>query len=385
MAGSVSGTVVSENRQFEIFRGTVVFRRIRVLKTRWLLSILLISGILGIGIAGIDVGTSGVNSAKVYVTLAPWGKVAPPKESDTVPKSLAELIECKKQAESMGKKYNQPSPWTIVYRPSDSETSPVTKASVQQKKKYTVASPWAIVETKKTSPIKPSPSKPKKTRMKRDIPPRPQKVFMSASPWAGTDSYTEKKLPKPEKVFTSTSPWTKAAPASGTKTEVTKHSAVTPPNSSRIIACELRLARVSDGKVISQVSALDSYANIKRLSDVMIGRLEQESSGGSVIMMTLCNRRGTRQGQLIAEEMSENITAALKNAGGFKFVGRLNLRDIFPTEQKLESARDITAPRFRILFKGAEYVVIGGVALNKPPPTRLKSASTVTTDDDDLN
>ena len=152
-----------------------------------------------------------------------------------------------------------------------------------------------------------------------------------------------------------------------------------------MVACELRLARVSDGKVVSQVSAIDAYANIKNLAEVMVERLKQESSGGSVVIMTLCNRRGTMQGGLIAEEMSKNITTALKNADGFRLVRTLNLREILSTEQKLESAKDITAPRYRILLNGAEYVLIGGVALNNQPHATLDTAQTSSIMDDDFN
>jgi hypothetical protein len=360
-----------KTHNFGTFRGVAVFLRTHGLKILWLLSILLIPGIIGIGIAGINSGTSDVNSAKVYVDLAPWGKVAPPKESDTIPKSLAELIERKKQAESNGKKYDLPSPWIMTPTPSDSKTA---KVLVQQKKTYTTASPWTVVETKKT-------------QTKKKILSKRQKVLASASPWAVPEpqkiTYVVNRPPSPNKVFTSTSPWAKAAPVHEIKTGATKHSAVTPPHPSRIVACELRLVRVSDGRVISQVSSLDSYANIKLLAEVMVGRLEQESSGGPIIMMTLCNRRGTRQGGLVGREMTESVATALKSASRFKFMRTLNLREILTTEYKLESAKDITAPRFKILLNGARYVVIGGVAMNQISPKTIGSATT--TKDDDLH
>jgi hypothetical protein len=358
------------------FRGFAVFRHTRIFKTRWLLSILLMSGIVGVGITGIHAGTSGANSGKVYVAPAPWGKVAPPKEKEakTIEKPPVVLVERKKQADSKGKKYDLPSPWTAVSPSSGNRKSAAAKIPAP-KKMYTTTSPWTIIETKQAQ-----------SKIKKTIPPKPQKVFASASPWTTTEaqekSYVVKKLPKPEKTFRSASPWAKAAPANGTKVQVAKHSAVTPPNSSRIIACDLRLVRVLDGKVVSQVSVLDSYANIKNLAEVMVGRLQQESLGGSVVMMTLCNRRGTRQGQLVGREMSENVTTALKNASGFKFVRILNLREILPTEQTLECAKDVTAPRFRVLFNGAEYVLIGGVALNKLPHVTLQSANARTTGSD---
>ena len=346
-----------------------MFCRRQVIKTLWLLTILLILGIVGIGIAGINAGTSGANSAKVYVALAPWGKVAPPKESGAIPKTLAKLIERKKQEKLKKKKHDLPYPWTMTPTPGDNKTSLAAKAPRQQKKIYTTASPWTIVETKKITTKSHSKS---------------QKILASATPWTPPKSqkitYVVNKLPNPEKTFTSTSPWATAAPVREIKVDITKHSKVTPPSSSRIVTCELRLVRVSDGKVVSQVSSLGSYANIKRLADIMVGRLEQESSGGPVIMMTLCNRRGTRQGELVGKKMSKKVATALKNAHGFKFVRTLDLREILPTEQKLESAQDLTARRFKILLNGAKYIVIGGVALNQTHTTKLKSAD----DDEDL-
>ena len=121
-----------------------MFRHMRILKNRGLLSILLISGIVGIGVAGIDVRTSGASSGKVYVTSAPWEKVASPNESDTIqkiPKSLAKLIARKKQAASKGKTFDLPSPWTAG---PDGETSLAGKAPAPQKKTYTTASPWSM-------------------------------------------------------------------------------------------------------------------------------------------------------------------------------------------------------------------------------------------------
>lgn len=346
------------------------------------------SGVVAVGVAGIDTGASGVNSGKVYVTPAIWEKVAPPKESDIIyhpkknPKSFAVLIERRKQAELKGKTYDLPSPWTAApARPGtgsgNEKTLVVTKSPAQQKKIYAATSPWAIVETPH-----------QKNNSGNLIRPKPKKIFAPASSWTTTksqeNSYVVAKLPKPGKIFTFTSPWASAASVRGipSHTRTVKCPAITPPAPSRIITCELRLVRASDGRVVSQVSTLGSYANIKHLAEAMVGRLEQESSGGSVMMMTLCNRRQTQQGLLVSREMSENVAAALKNISGFKFVRTLNLREILPTEQTLESAQDITAPRFRILLNGARYIVIGGVGLSRLPNVTLKSAATT---DDDLH
>ncbi|MCK5113236.1 MAG: hypothetical protein KAR11_00545 [Phycisphaerae bacterium] len=352
------------------------------MKTRWLMSILLAMGILAVGIAGIGVGVSGADSGKVYVTPAPWEKAAPAKESaGDIPKTLAKLIEQKKQMQPKpaGKKYDLPSPWTEASVAADDATGVIvaTKTSARPHKTFSVASPWVMAETKEAAAIKSAPPKNAKVTLRAKT--KSQKNVTAASSANSQTykiTYDIQKLPKPQKTFTAASPWAKAAPALGTKRPVATQVMVVPPNPSRVVACELRLARVSDGKVLSQVSALDSYANINRLAEVMVGRLASECPGGKVVVMTLCNRRGTNQGRLIAGEMSNNVTTALKNSQGLEFIRILNLREILTKEQKLESAKDITAPRFKILLSGADYVLIGGVALGKPVPVRLDTAKT---------
>ena len=99
------------------------------------------------------------------------------------------------------------------------------------------------------------------------------------------------------------------------------------PASSRRMLCELRVVRVSDGRVISSASAIATCGNIGRLAKVLVGEFGRDGKipiGVSIIAVSLSNREGTDQGLLLAETMTGHVVSALKRASKFKFLKQID-------------------------------------------------------------
>lgn len=149
---------------------------------------------------------------------------------------------------------------------------------------------------------------------------------------------------------------------------VTKVPLPTLPSPERVVACELRVVRVADRKVIRSVSALATCGNIGSLARALVGELSRSGSvprGASVVAVSLGNRQGTAQGVLLAEAMTDSVARALRRRKQFRFLKQIDLRDILGDEQKLESASCVTAPKLRGLMRNARYIVVGGIAISE--------------------
>ena len=139
--------------------------------------------------------------------------------------------------------------------------------------------------------------------------------------------------------------------------------------------CELRLIRVSDGKLITQQSAMASVKNSKKLTDILIGRLLRHlpEQDVSIATISLCNRRRTKNGRALSVKLTDMIEKALENSDQFDRVLKLDLRGSVENEMQLESATNLTGSTYRALLGGARYIIIGGVALQRVPDSLNES------------
>ena len=140
-------------------------------------------------------------------------------------------------------------------------------------------------------------------------------------------------------------------------------------NKNQNFLCELRLVRVSDGKVITQQSAMASVKNARKLAIVLIDKISSHLPEDDVPIASicLCNRRRSSKGQRLSMIMSKQVEAALLKSDQFDRVVSVDLRSLISNELKLENAKTLTSSTVEALLEGAKYMIIGGVALQKSP------------------
>ena len=140
-------------------------------------------------------------------------------------------------------------------------------------------------------------------------------------------------------------------------------------NDNQNFICELRLVRVEDGKVMTQQSAMASVGNARKLAAVLIDKIIRHLPEDDIPIaaICLCNRRRSSEGQRLSIIMSQQVEAALLKTDQFDRVVSVNLRSLIDNELKLENAKTMSDSTYESLLDGAQYMIIGGVALQKKP------------------
>ncbi|MBN1943276.1 MAG: PEGA domain-containing protein [Phycisphaerae bacterium] len=136
-----------------------------------------------------------------------------------------------------------------------------------------------------------------------------------------------------------------------------------------LLACEVRLVRLSDGRVIAQASLQGPYARRKRMADVLVKLLARQAPDDAFVAVgCLSNRRRGPDGQKLSDEMTRAVERAVRREPGLRYVRRVNLRNVILDEEMVESAKIVADRRIAHLFDGAQYVIVGGAARAVPVP-----------------
>lgn len=135
----------------------------------------------------------------------------------------------------------------------------------------------------------------------------------------------------------------------------------------RLLACEIRLVRLSDGRVLSQVSLQAPYPRREKMADVLVKLLARDAPDDATVAVgCLSNRRETPEGKVLCEDMTRATVRAVRQTPGLRYVGRVNLRDVILDEKMIESPKIVSDRRIAHLFAGAEHVIVGGAAMAIP-------------------
>ena len=156
---------------------------------------------------------------------------------------------------------------------------------------------------------------------------------------------------------------------------------VLPVDSSYPMACELRLVRLSDGKVLVQRSRLQAVHLLPQLVSEMVGDLIGGMDGDAkeIVIISLGNRRQTPMGKVLAKELTDQVTTQMNRATR-RTVYSVDLRKILQDESEIERATHLmTHPEVRKRIAGAQYAIQGGVAICGPD-TRIVAPSSDTDD-----
>jgi curli biogenesis system outer membrane secretion channel CsgG len=152
-------------------------------------------------------------------------------------------------------------------------------------------------------------------------------------------------------------------------------------DSSSPIACELRLVRLSDGRVLVQRSRLSAVHMLPQMVSEMVHDfiVAMEGDPKEIVVISLGNRRQTPMGKALAKQLTNQVTTQMNRATR-RTVYSVDLRKILLKESEIERATHLmTHPQVRKRIAGAQYAIQGGVAICGPE-TRTSAPA-----DDTLN
>lgn len=137
----------------------------------------------------------------------------------------------------------------------------------------------------------------------------------------------------------------------------------------RQLACEVKLVRLSDGRVLAQASLLAPTDRREEMAKILVELLARQAPpGAEVAVGCLSNRRGSPEGQALCDEMTLSLLDAVRQSSAWRFVKSVNLRDVILDEKMLESPKIVSDRRIAHLFDGADHVIVGGLAATIPLP-----------------
>ncbi len=132
------------------------------------------------------------------------------------------------------------------------------------------------------------------------------------------------------------------------------------------VSADLRLVRVADGAVMAgashrgQSDALDELA--RSLVEALVHEYRATGRAESVAVVSLRDRSGTPEGQMVADELADKLTDALLKRSEMSVRERIDLRALLD-ERDLEAAAIVHSPPVRGRLGGTDCVVLGGVSL----------------------
>lgn len=154
-----------------------------------------------------------------------------------------------------------------------------------------------------------------------------------------------------------------------------------PVTSSFPMACELRLVRLSDGRVLLQRSRLSAVHMSPQMVSDMVNDfvVAMKTDPKNIVVISLGNRRQTPMGKALAKQLTDQVTVQMNRAIR-RNVYSVDLRSILLNESEIERATHLmTHPEVRKRLAGAQYAIQGGVAICGPE-TRVSPPA-----DDTLN
>mgnify|MGYP006294874351 CR=1 FL=1 len=131
-----------------------------------------------------------------------------------------------------------------------------------------------------------------------------------------------------------------------------------------LVACEVRLVRVRDGRVLCQVSGMGQYDQLSLFAEALAEELKEQfppGRNGELAVATTRNRRQSERGEFYAQEMSQYLFRELSFDSPLGVATELNLTGLV-SEDKKDNPRIVLEPALRKELRGVRYVVLSGLA-----------------------
>ncbi len=130
-------------------------------------------------------------------------------------------------------------------------------------------------------------------------------------------------------------------------------------------ACEIRVVRVLDGRVICQASGLAGPDQLSLLATTLAEQLKNNTPRGSIAVGSMRNRRQSETGKMLAEKLTDLVWREMSFANPSGMAKNIPLRDILP-ENQLDLPKIVLDPEISKRLRGIRYIVLGGLAEAKP-------------------
>jgi len=135
------------------------------------------------------------------------------------------------------------------------------------------------------------------------------------------------------------------------------------------LACEARLVRISDGRVLCQVGGIDRQKHIDLLAEQLAEQLKAQTppgKKGELAVATTRNRRQSKLGEKLADQMTQSLRRELSYNSPFGVAGTLDLNGLV-TEDMKDVSFILRDPEVRAELRGVRYVVLSGLAETVEP------------------
>ncbi|MBS3821076.1 MAG: PEGA domain-containing protein [Planctomycetes bacterium] len=138
------------------------------------------------------------------------------------------------------------------------------------------------------------------------------------------------------------------------------------------IACDIRIIRVTDGRVVATAYGLVGTERLIILAEQIAEQISTRmppDAHGSAVMLRLRNRRRTPAGDQLADELTEMLFRELVYAGPLKITRTIDLRSLVEARMRDHSAV-LKNPDVQRMLAGVQYVIQGGIAESRDPRRR---------------
>jgi hypothetical protein len=135
------------------------------------------------------------------------------------------------------------------------------------------------------------------------------------------------------------------------------------------IACDIRVVRVRDQKVLATVYGVSATQRLIILAEQLAEQLGQrlrDDVAGPVVLVRLRNRRRSPAGEKIAAELTQMIAREVADATRLEPKKIIDLRPLIEPRM-LDHSKIVTHPKVRKMLNGADYILQGGLAESRDP------------------
>lgn len=135
------------------------------------------------------------------------------------------------------------------------------------------------------------------------------------------------------------------------------------------LACEARLVRVHDGKVLCQVSGVTRQKHIDLLAEQLAEQLKAQTPPGrrgELAVATTRNRRQSKLGEKLAGQMTQSLHRELSYNSPLGVAKSLDLNGLVNEDMK-DVSFILRDPEVRAELRGVRYVVLSGLAETVEP------------------
>jgi len=134
-------------------------------------------------------------------------------------------------------------------------------------------------------------------------------------------------------------------------------------------ACEVKLVRGSDGRVLYQASTVGRQKHIDIIAEQLAEEIKVHfplDKTGNLAVASTRNRRNSERGKKLADAMTQSLQREMSYNSPFGVARQLDLEELTREDVK-DVPYILRDPEVRIELRGAQYVILSGLAETLAP------------------